>query len=58
MPFLDLTSGYVLRAIDRFPKQGSEDPWQREQNHAHNLRSMRKAPIEDPALEFAASGRV
>jgi len=58
VPFADLTSGYVLRAIDRFPKQGSEDPWQREQNHARNLRSMRKAPIEDPALEFAASGGV
>jgi monooxygenase len=53
VPFADLTSGYVLRAVDRFPKQGSRDPWRREQNYARNLRSMRRAPIDDPALEFA-----
>ena len=34
VPFAELTSGYVLRAIDRFPKQGSKDPWRREQNYA------------------------
>ena len=51
--FADLTSGYVLRAVDRFPKQGSKHPWQREQNHARNRLSMRRAPVEDPALEFA-----
>jgi monooxygenase len=52
-PFADLTSGYVRRAIDQFPKQGSRDPWQREQNYARNRRSMRRAPIDDPALEFS-----
>ena len=53
VPFADLTSGYVLRAIDQFPKQGSRDPWQREQNHARNVRALRRAPIDDPALEMA-----
>ena len=53
-PFANLTSGYVLRAIDQFPKQGSRAPWQREQNYARNLRSMQRAPLDDPALEFAA----
>ncbi len=53
MPFADLTSGYVLRALDKFPRQGSKDPWQREQNYARNRRSMRRAPIDDPALEFS-----
>jgi monooxygenase len=53
-PFADLTSGYVLRAIDQFPKQGSRDPWQREQHYARNRRSLRRDPVEDPALEFAA----
>jgi hypothetical protein len=55
VPFADLTSGYVLRAIDRFPKQGSRDPWQREQNYARNRWSLRRAPIDDPALEFSRS---
>ena len=44
VPFADLTSGYVLRAIDQFPRQGSKDPWRREQNYARNRRSMRRAP--------------
>ena len=53
VPFADLTSGYVLRAIDQFPKQGSRDPWRREQNYARNLRDLRRSPVEDPALEMA-----
>jgi monooxygenase len=53
VPFADLTSGYVLRAIDQFPKQGSQHPWQREQNYARNWAAMRRARIEDPALEFS-----
>ena len=52
VPFADLTSGYVMRAIDQFPKQGSQDPWRREQNYARDSRAVRRAPIEDPALEF------
>jgi len=53
VPFADLTSGYVLRAIDQFPRQGSSDPWRRDQNYARNRRTMRRAPIDDPALEFS-----
>jgi monooxygenase len=53
VPFSDLTSGYVLRALDQFPRQGSKDPWRREQNYTRNRRSMRRAPIDDPALEFS-----
>jgi len=53
VPFADLTSGYVLRAIDRFPSQGSREPWRREQNYARDRRSLRRDPIDDPALEFS-----
>jgi monooxygenase len=56
VPFADLTSGYVLRAIDRFPRQGSKDPWRREQNYARDRRSARRAPMDDPALEFSRAG--
>jgi monooxygenase len=53
VPFADLTSSYVLRAIDQFPKQGSKDPWRREQNYARNLRELRRTPVDHPALEMA-----
>jgi monooxygenase len=53
MPFAELTSGYVRRAIDQFPKQGSQHPWRRVQNYARNRRDLRRARLDDPALEFS-----
>jgi monooxygenase len=41
-PLLSLTSGYVQRALDSFPKQGERDPWSVKQNYVHDaLRSPR-----------------
>ena len=48
LPFADLTSGYVLRAVDRFPKQGSHDPWRREQHHAPQPTGRRGAAGASP----------
>jgi len=56
VPFSELTSGYIMRAIDQFPRQGSKDPWRREQNYARDRRSVRRAPMDDPALEFTRAG--
>ncbi len=51
-PWLDFTSGYVQRTIDRFPKQGSKAPWKLHQNYAKDMMSMRFGKIDDAALEF------
>jgi len=32
-PLLDLSSGYIQRAADRMPKQGSKTPWYLRQNY-------------------------
>jgi hypothetical protein len=53
LPFAELTSGYVLRTINEFPRQGPDDPWRRQQNYVRDRRSLRRAPIEDPALDFS-----
>ncbi len=53
VPFMELTSGYVLRSIDQFPRQAPNDPWRRRQNYALDSRSVRRAPLDDPALEFS-----
>jgi cation diffusion facilitator CzcD-associated flavoprotein CzcO len=37
---IDLTSGYVLRALDRLPKQGSAPPWTVRQNYALDYMTM------------------
>jgi monooxygenase len=53
-PLLDFTSGYVLRSLDRFPKQGSVEPWRLRQNYALDLRMIRYGPIEDGAMRFSS----
>jgi monooxygenase len=51
-PFVDLSSGYILRAIDRLPKSGSQTPWQLKQNYFIDLRLIRQGKIDDSALHF------
>ena len=51
-PWLDFSSGYVQRTIDRFPKQGSKTPWRLHQNYAKDMLSMRFAKLDDDALKF------
>jgi monooxygenase len=57
VPFAELSSGYIQRAIHEFPRQGSEDPWRREQNYIRDWRSSRRISVDDPALEYAAGAR-
>ena len=52
-PWLDFSSGYVTRAVAMLPKQGPKAPWRQNQNYFTDIKAMRKAPIEDEALEFA-----
>ena len=52
-PFIDFSSGYVTRAIDKFPKQGSKAPWRLHQNYALDILSLRFGSIEDEAMEFS-----
>ncbi|MFL5297861.1 MAG: flavin-containing monooxygenase [Phenylobacterium sp.] len=53
LPWLDFSSGYVQRAMAKFPKQGSKAPWKLHQNYALDLMSLRYAKLEDGALEFS-----
>jgi monooxygenase len=53
-PAIDFNSGYVVRAIHTFPRQGSKRPWRLYQNYALDILSIRRAPLEDGVLEFSA----
>lgn len=55
-PFVDFNSGYVLRAIEHFPKQGSKAPWRLYQNYVRDLLSLRRSDLEDGTLRFARAG--
>ena len=54
LPFLDFSSGYVQRSIDKLPKQGSRKPWRLHQNYALDLLSLRFGSI-DTSMEFSNS---
>ncbi len=52
-PWLDFSSGYVQRAVGRFPKQGSRAPWRVYQNYARDLVSLRFGAVDDGVMEFS-----
>ena len=47
-PLLDFQAGYVQRATDRFPQQGSHGPWTVEMSYAADHRRLLGLPVEDP----------
>jgi monooxygenase len=55
-PFIDLRSGYVLRSLDKLPKQGDRPPWRMYQNYPRDIAMMRRGPLEDEAIEFSRAG--
>jgi cation diffusion facilitator CzcD-associated flavoprotein CzcO len=52
VPFLDFTSGYVQRALDQLPRQGSKKPWKLHQNYALDLLALRFGRVNDGVMEF------
>jgi cation diffusion facilitator CzcD-associated flavoprotein CzcO len=44
-PLLDLSSGYVQRALDIFPRQGENDPWLVRQNYLSDALTLPRADV-------------
>jgi cation diffusion facilitator CzcD-associated flavoprotein CzcO len=53
LPFMNLTSGYVQRALEKLPKQGAKAPWRVYQNYAKDVEMLRFGRIDDGVLRFA-----
>jgi cation diffusion facilitator CzcD-associated flavoprotein CzcO len=52
VPFIDLKSGYVKRALHLFPKQGDRAPWRLKQNYFVDVVNLRMKPVDDEGLRF------
>ena len=52
-PLMGLRSGYVLRAVDRFPKQGSRLPWRSPQSYRLDARDLGRGPLDLDSLELS-----
>jgi monooxygenase len=46
-PLIDFSSGYVQRALHKFPKQGSKRPWKLYQNYALDVVTLRYGSVTD-----------
>jgi monooxygenase len=55
-PWLNLSSGYIQRAADQLPKQGSKMPWKLHQNYVRDLISLRFGTLDDGILQFRGLG--
>jgi hypothetical protein len=51
-PVLDFKSGYVQRALNDLPSQGSKHPWRLHQNYIKDLAMLRYGKLEDGTMEF------
>lgn len=56
-PLLSLDSGYIQRAVDRFPKSGARFPWKVYQSYLQDYRAMKLRPIDDDVMVFSNPAR-
>jgi cation diffusion facilitator CzcD-associated flavoprotein CzcO len=54
VPMLDFSSGYVQRAIGKFPKQGAKAPWRLYQNYLLDILTLGYGSLDDGVMEFSA----
>ncbi|MFT4568685.1 MAG: monooxygenase [Saprospiraceae bacterium] len=52
-PWLDFTSGYIVRYIDNLPKVGNKGPWQLQHNYLHDRKMIIKGKVDDGYMEFS-----
>jgi cation diffusion facilitator CzcD-associated flavoprotein CzcO len=51
--FLDFKSGYIQRAIHKFPKMGNKKPWRLDQNYFKDMRSLGFGKVNDGVMQFS-----
>jgi len=54
-PLLDLSSGYIQRAAEHMPRQGTKAPWHLRQNYLLDFVTMAMGRVDDPAMAFEAT---
>jgi cation diffusion facilitator CzcD-associated flavoprotein CzcO len=50
--WVDFSSGYIQRSLDRFPQQGSKAPWRLHQNYILDLLSLKFGRLDDGVMVF------
>jgi monooxygenase len=55
-PFINFTSGYITRALDKMPKQGRDKPWRLNQNYILDRMSLSYESVVDESIVFSSIG--
>ncbi|CAM3846059.1 flavin-containing monooxygenase [Smaragdicoccus niigatensis] len=55
-PLLDFEAGYVMRALEKLPKQGTAKPWKMSMSYFDD-KKMQNAPTVDEHLSFSSPSR-
>jgi monooxygenase len=48
----NFSPGYVMRGIDRLPRQGNRAPWRISPTYTADVKLLRRGPVDDPELRF------
>lgn len=56
--WINFNSGYILRSLHLFPKQGDRKPWKLNQNYILDLFNLRLGAVDDGAVAFSGPSRV
>ncbi len=51
--FVDFSSGYFQRGVDKLPRQGTKGPWVVNQNYKKDIKSFRESDLNESELEYA-----
>ena len=51
--YMSLSSGYIQRALDKFPRQGARAPWKLYQNYIRDIFALRFGRLADGVMEFS-----
>jgi monooxygenase len=51
-PFTSFASGYIRRALDALPRQGSRAPWRISPTYSEDVKLLRRSRVDDPELRF------
>jgi monooxygenase len=57
LPLLNLSSGYVQRALAEFPTQGLSGPWRVRQNYTLDRLALRRQHVDNGVLQFGHASR-
>ena len=56
-PLLDLSSGYIRRALAMLPQQGLREPWKVRQDYRYDRRPLVHGPVDDVGVRWSRSAR-